>query len=66
MRTTTEHRYQCWCVLVDNYTGTPSQCGARTSGPDDPFCIICADRHPVFAVSQSITVTQQDPRLYRH
>lgn len=34
---------RCCCVIVE--PETEAECMAITSGPDEPFCISCADRH---------------------
>ena len=57
IRTVTDH-YQCWCVLIEDDRELP--CLDNTSGPDDPFCDTCTDRHPYLGVE----VGTRDPRQY--
>lgn len=58
-RTANSQTYQCWCLLVSSTTELT--CGGFTSGPDDPFCATCTDRHP--DAHDRFTVTQRDPRV---
>ena len=35
----------CSCVIVYAGTETEAPCTGITSGPDEPFCEICTERH---------------------
>jgi len=45
-------------VLIEDDRELP--CLDNTSGPDDPFCDTCTDRHPYLGVE----VGTRDPRQY--
>lgn len=48
--------FLCCCVLIGP-GGDENPCNEVTSGPDDPFCVECADRHP--GALPPITVSQR-------
>ena len=52
---------KCCCVLVEVDTDHKVYCYNLTTGPDDPFCPGCTDRHKQFAPAMNgpYAVTQE-------
>jgi hypothetical protein len=53
-----EQESLCCCVLILD-GGDENECQGFTSGPDDPFCEACVDRHVGSAIEYVVQVTQR-------
>jgi hypothetical protein len=51
----------CHCLLVEG--DIENYCEQPTSGPDDPFCRVCSDRHPQRQFSRVEVLTYMDQPL---